>query len=274
MLFACPLFYDQVRTEAGATPAAGAPKPAATGAITATVAAPGDAAEVGATPAAGTAKPAVTGAITETVAAPGTTAEAGATPEAGAPKPTVTGAISETVAAPGATAEVGAIPEAGTTTPEILGTIAATPTPEAVATSGATAASAATAADTGAAVTVGADVYLYKVLPDESWTIVAGRTGVPIAALQAANPQAIRDNEWLLTNEVLQIPVRPQPGWPRSSIVIYTVQPGESWNSIAADFLVSPTLLWAVNPHLRRPWGVLITGDQMFVPPAPRWSAQ
>lgn len=33
----------------------------------------------------------------------------------------------------------------------------------------------------------------------ELWTIVSGRTGVPIAALQSANPQAIHDNEWLLS---------------------------------------------------------------------------
>jgi LysM repeat protein len=118
-------------------------------------------------------------------------------------------------------------------------------------------------------VTLGADIYPYKVLPDESWTVVSGRTGVPIAALQAANPQAIRDNEWLLTNEVLQIPVLPQPDWLRSSVVIHAVQPGESWYSIAADFQISHTLLWAVNWHLRRPWGVLITGDEMIVPPAP-----
>ena len=123
-------------------------------------------------------------------------------------------------------------------------------------------------------VTVGAATYPYKVLPDDSWSVVARRTGVPIGALQATNPQAIHPNEWLITNELLQIPVAPQPGWLRSSVVLYTVQPGESWNSIATDFQVSPTLLWAVNWHLRRPWGVLITGDEMIVPPGPRWPEQ
>ena len=124
-------------------------------------------------------------------------------------------------------------------------------------------------AETGAAATTGADIYPYKVLPNESWTVVSGRTGVPIAALQAANPQAIRDNEWLLTNEVLQIPVLPQPDWLRSSVLVDIVQPGESWNSIGARFQISPTLLWAVNGHLRRPWGVLMAGDEMIVPPGP-----
>jgi hypothetical protein len=135
-------------------------------------------------------------------------------------------------------------------------------------------AAAATPADSGAAVTVGAAVYPYKVLPNDSWTVVSSLTGVPMDALQAANPQAMRPNEWLLTNEVLQIPVLPQPDWPRSSIILYTVQPGESWNSSGARFQISPTLLWAVNWHLRRPWGVLITGDEMIVPPGPRWHVQ
>jgi hypothetical protein len=111
-------------------------------------------------------------------------------------------------------------------------------------------------------------------LPDESWSIVAGRTGVAITDLQAANPQAMRANAWLLTNEVLQIPVMPQPEWPRAGVILYTVQPGDSWNSIAADFQISPTLLWAVNWHLRRPWGVLITGDEMIIPPGPQWPPQ
>ena len=90
----------------------------------------------------------------------------------------------------------------------------------------------------------------------------------------AANPQAIRANAWLLTNEVLAVPVMLQPEWPRADVIRYTVQQGDSWNSIAADFQISPTLLWAVNWHLRRPWGVLITGDEMIVPPGPRWPPQ
>lgn len=125
--------------------------------------------------------------------------------------------------------------------------------------------------DSDALPVLSAGFYPYKVLPDENWTIVAGRTGVPIDALQAANPQAIRPSEWLLTNEVLEIPVLPQPDWPRASIVLYTVQPGDSWSSIGADLQVSPTLLWAVNPQLRRWWQVLISGDEMIIPPAPAW---
>lgn len=123
----------------------------------------------------------------------------------------------------------------------------------------------------GAYAIVTSGVYPYKVLPNESWTIVSGRTGVPIDALQAANPQAIRPSAWLLTNEVLDIPVLPQPDWPRSFVALYTVQPGDSWSSIGAAWQVSPTLLWAVNPELRRWWHVLIAGDEMIIPPAPAW---
>jgi len=127
------------------------------------------------------------------------------------------------------------------------------------------------AAAGGAYSIVRSDVYPYTVLPNESWTVVSVRTGVPIDALQAANPQAIRPLEWLLTREVLDIPVLPQPDWPRPFVARYTVLPGDSWSRIGTDWQVSPTLLWAVNPHLWRWWQVLIAGDEMLIPPAPVW---
>lgn len=123
----------------------------------------------------------------------------------------------------------------------------------------------------GAYSIVGAGVYPYRVLPNDSWTMVSGRSGVPIDVLQAANPQAIRPSEWLLTNEVLDIPVLSQPEWPRSFVVLYTVQTGDSWSSIGTDWQVSPMLLWAVNPALWRWWQVLVAGDEMTIPPAPAW---
>ena len=114
-----------------------------------------------------------------------------------------------------------------------------------------------------------ASFYSYTVLPGDSWGTVAGRTGVAIDDLKAANPQALRSTGWLMLGEVLAIPILPQPDWPRTTIVVVTVAPGESWSGIAAKYTVSPTLLWAVNPSLRRPGKVLITGDQMVIPPAP-----
>lgn len=118
-----------------------------------------------------------------------------------------------------------------------------------------------------------ADGYPYTVLPGESWIVVSERTGVSLQMLQAANPQAIRPSGWLMVNEVLEIPVAPQADWPRTGVGVYTVRTGDSWSRIGAHFAVSPTLLWAVNPTLRRPWQVLVAGDPMTIPPAPRWPA-
>ena len=115
----------------------------------------------------------------------------------------------------------------------------------------------------------GPDAYLYTVLPGDSWGTVSQRTGVSMDMLKASNPQALRPTGWLLMGDVLTIPILPQPNWPRSAIEIYTVQPRESWNWIADKFMVSHTLLWAVNPELQRPNKVLYTGDQLIIPPAP-----
>ena len=114
-----------------------------------------------------------------------------------------------------------------------------------------------------------ASFYHYTALPGDSWGTVAGRTGVTIDDLKTANPQALRPTGWLMLGEVLVIPIIPQSNWPRATIVVVTVAPGESWSGIAAEYTVSRTLLWAVNPSLRRPGDVLITGDQMVIPPAP-----
>ncbi|MCB9118697.1 MAG: LysM peptidoglycan-binding domain-containing protein [Caldilineaceae bacterium] len=223
-----------------------------------------------ATPAAATGTPTAeaTGATTATAASVATAAMTTTATPAGASTPT-TGtpavAVSET-ATPTATPAPVTVAEVTPSAPGTPATAAAR-TPLAAVTARPTAESAAG----GGYAILAAGFYPYTVLPDESWTIVSGRTGVPIDALQAANPQAIRPSQWLLTNEVLEIPVLPQPGWPRAAVVLYTVQPGDSWNSIGADLQVSPTLLWAVNPALRRWWQVLIAGDEMIIPPAPAW---
>jgi len=49
--------------------------------------------------------------------------------------------------------------------------------------------------------------YWYTVVRGDSWTRISQRTGVSVAALQAANPAAVRPpNYWLYAGEVLWIP--------------------------------------------------------------------
>ncbi|MBW7881593.1 MAG: LysM peptidoglycan-binding domain-containing protein [Caldilineaceae bacterium] len=119
--------------------------------------------------------------------------------------------------------------------------------------------------------------YTYTVQPGDSWTSVARNTGVSIVQLQAANPQAVRQSGWLIVGEQLVVPV-PQPrGTPAGAAatgtatatagpLVYTVQPGESWNSIAQKFGVSPNLLRAANPRSIRPGLVLFRGEQLIIP--------
>ncbi len=134
----------------------------------------------------------------------------------------------------------------------------------------------------------------YVVQPGDSWTSVSRKTGIPIGELQAANPRSVRPTGWLLVGEVLILPVRseatPTAATPTTSPPtttatltatpdpilalptneagqrIYIVQPGESWNSIAQKFGVSPEALRAANPRAVRPGLVLFRNEQLIIP--------
>jgi LysM repeat protein len=105
--------------------------------------------------------------------------------------------------------------------------------------------------------------YFYAVQPGDSWDTVAAGTGVAVADLQAANPDAVRDNEWLLVGEQLLIPTSLN-----SAPKTHTVGAGESWNSIAAKYGVSADLLRAANPNSVRTGNVLYRGETLIIPPA------
>ena len=48
--------------------------------------------------------------------------------------------------------------------------------------------------------------YSYVVESGDSWGLVSQRTGVSVADLQAANPQAVRPSGWLVVGEEIYIP--------------------------------------------------------------------
>ena len=52
------------------------------------------------------------------------------------------------------------------------------------------------------------DGYNYTVQQGDSWATVAQRTGVSVDALKEANPDAVRENDWLLVGETLLVPSR------------------------------------------------------------------
>lgn len=139
----------------------------------------------------------------------------------------------------------------------------------------------------------------YVVQPGDSWTSVSRKTGIPIGELQAANPRSVRPTGWLLVGEVLILPVgsgrglaaeESPTGVPATSVPatvatamaepepilalptneagqhVYTVRPGESWNSISQKFGISPEALRTANPRAVRPGLVLFRNEQLVIP--------
>ncbi|HHW89174.1 MAG TPA: LysM peptidoglycan-binding domain-containing protein [Chloroflexi bacterium] len=127
----------------------------------------------------------------------------------------------------------------------------------------------------------------YIVQPGDSWTSVARKTGLSIRELQAANPGSVRASGWLIVGEELVIPNAAPAATATTAPVRtpvataapaatstqqptgaqqYTVQPGESWNSIAAKFGVDAEALRAANPQAVRPGLVLFRGDVLTIP--------
>jgi LysM repeat protein len=104
--------------------------------------------------------------------------------------------------------------------------------------------------------------YNYTVQQGDSWATVARRTGVSVEALKEANPDAVRENDWLLVGETLLVPSRLS-----SSPTYHVVTAGESWNSIAEDYGVPVDLLRAANPGAIRTGNILYRGERLVIPP-------
>ena len=118
------------------------------------------------------------------------------------------------------------------------------------------------------------DGSLYRVQQGDSWSRLAQRTNVSLAALKAANPVAAQHPQgWLIVGQLLCVPagaVSPaaapsQPSQPAGEWII-TVRRGDSWAVLAARYGVSVAALQAANPQAMRPGEVLRAGDQISVP--------
>lgn len=103
--------------------------------------------------------------------------------------------------------------------------------------------------------------YTYVVQRGDNWYTVSVRTGLSIAELRAANPQAVRGSGWLITGEKLFVPTK-QP----VNTTTYNVQAGESWSVIAKKFGISIGLLKAANPQAVRPDDVLHRNETLVIP--------
>ncbi len=103
--------------------------------------------------------------------------------------------------------------------------------------------------------------YTYTVQRGDSWGTVAQENGVSVTALKDANPNAVRDTDWLIVGDELTIPA--EQSKPKKT---YTVKAGESWNSIAETLDIPVSELKAANPRSIRTNEVLFLGEKLTVP--------
>jgi LysM repeat protein len=109
--------------------------------------------------------------------------------------------------------------------------------------------------------------YWYTVQSGDSWSRLSARTGISIAALQAANPAHIHTNNWLIVGHTLWIPCgAPPPPPPPSCGYWYTVRPGDSWSRLASVTGVSVSALQAANPSHIHPNNWLYVGHKLWIP--------
>lgn len=110
--------------------------------------------------------------------------------------------------------------------------------------------------------------YWYTVQPGDSWSRLSARTGISIAALQAANPSHIHPHNWLYVGHTLWIPCGgpPPPPPPPPCGYWYTVQPGDSWSSLSARTGISIAALQAANPAHIHPHNWLYVGHKLWIP--------
>lgn len=110
----------------------------------------------------------------------------------------------------------------------------------------------------------------YRVQPGDSWSKLAARTGLSVAALKAKNPTAAGHPQgWLLVGQSLCLPAgaaAPAVEAVAPTTFPITVRRGDSWAVLAARYGVSVAVLQAANPKAVRASQVLRPGDQISVP--------
>ena len=99
-------------------------------------------------------------------------------------------------------------------------------------------------------------IKVYVVAPGDTLSGIAGRFGVMLGALEAANPQ-ITDPNLIVPGQVIRIP---------TNTVIYTVQPGDTLSGIAGQFFgVTLAALEAANPQITDP-NLIVSGQVIRIP--------
>jgi len=99
----------------------------------------------------------------------------------------------------------------------------------------------------------------YRVRPGDNLTVIAGRAGISLSALRAANP-GLRNANQVQAGRVLQIPARQLPGR------AHRVRSGENLTVIAHRYGLTLSGLLAANPQYRGRRVVRI-GATLRIPP-------
>ncbi len=117
------------------------------------------------------------------------------------------------------------------------------------------------------------DGYYYTVKTGDTWIIISRRTGVTVANLKLANPQALRRNDWVLIGEKLCIPANPPtpeagatPTPTQQRGHWYQIKRGDTWNSVARTHGLSVAELWAANPKALNEKQWLYVGQRLWIP--------
>jgi len=99
-------------------------------------------------------------------------------------------------------------------------------------------------------------IQIYVVAPGDTLSDIAGRSGVTLGALEAANPQ-ITNPDLIVPGQVIRIP---------TNAVVYTIQPGDTLSGVAGQFFgVTLGALEAANPQITNP-DLIVPGQVIRIP--------
>jgi len=99
-------------------------------------------------------------------------------------------------------------------------------------------------------------IQIYVVVPGDTLSDIAGRFGVTLGALEAANPQ-ITNPDLIVPGQVIRIP---------TNAVVYTIQPGDTLSGVAGQFFgVTLGALEAANPQITNP-DLIVPGQVIRIP--------
>ena len=108
----------------------------------------------------------------------------------------------------------------------------------------------------------------YRVRSGDTLSGIAAKFDVSLAALEAANPQAVNPNV-IYVNELICVPASSaasqQPSPIPTHIVTYVVQAGDTMSAIAAAHNLSLAALEAANPQVTNP-NSISTGEILNIP--------